>query len=83
MKLYPETEEERPSCLCYRCYLEAGFLLRDHMFLCPTCGNKRCPHANDHREECSGSNDVGQDSEGNDEWVTSVVEKWKSSKNSF
>lgn len=30
------------------------------MILCPTCGNKRCPHANDHRLACTGSNDVGQ-----------------------
>lgn len=30
------------------------------MFLCPTCGNKRCPHATDHRELCTNSNDTGQ-----------------------
>jgi hypothetical protein len=30
------------------------------MFLCPECGNKRCPRATDHREPCSGSNDAGQ-----------------------
>ena len=30
------------------------------MFLCPRCGNKRCPRATDHREPCSGSNDPGQ-----------------------
>ena len=28
--------------------------------VCPTCGNKRCPHANDHRHACTGSNDPGQ-----------------------
>jgi hypothetical protein len=28
--------------------------------LCPTCGNKRCPHANDHRHACTGSNLPGQ-----------------------
>lgn len=27
---------------------------------CPTCGNKRCPRATDHRNECSGSNEPGQ-----------------------
>lgn len=32
----------------------------NRMFLCPTCGNKRCPHATDHREPCSGSNEPGQ-----------------------
>lgn len=30
------------------------------MILCPTCGNKRCPHANDHRNPCTGSNDPDQ-----------------------
>jgi hypothetical protein len=30
------------------------------MLLCPTCGNKRCPHATDHRHECTGSNEAGQ-----------------------
>jgi hypothetical protein len=30
------------------------------MILCPTCGNKRCPKANDHRNECTGSNEPGQ-----------------------
>lgn len=28
---------------------------------CPTCGNKRCPRATDHRNECSGSNEAGQE----------------------
>lgn len=31
-----------------------------HMFLCETCGNKRCPHAHDHRNACTGSNEPGQ-----------------------
>lgn len=30
------------------------------MILCPTCGNKRCPHAADHRNACTGSNEPGQ-----------------------
>jgi hypothetical protein len=30
------------------------------MFLCPDCGNKRCPRATDHREACSESNEPGQ-----------------------
>lgn len=29
-------------------------------FLCETCGNKRCPHATDHRHACTGSNEPGQ-----------------------
>lgn len=30
------------------------------MILCPKCRNKRCPHASDHRLECTGSNKPGQ-----------------------
>lgn len=30
------------------------------MILCQNCGNKRCPHALDHRQACTGSNDIGQ-----------------------
>ena len=28
--------------------------------VCPDCGNKRCPKANDHRNDCTNSNEVGQ-----------------------
>ena len=30
------------------------------LIVCPLCGNKRCPHANDHRNDCTNSNDTGQ-----------------------
>ena len=30
------------------------------MFLCERCGNKRCPHATNHRHACTGSNEPGQ-----------------------
>jgi len=30
------------------------------MILCPDCGNKRCPHATDHRHACTNSNEPGQ-----------------------
>ncbi len=30
------------------------------MILCATCGNKRCPHATDHRHDCTGSNEGNQ-----------------------
>ncbi len=29
--------------------------------VCPECGNKRCPHANDHKNDCTGSNEPGQE----------------------
>jgi len=25
------------------------------MVICPICGNKRCPHAENHRNECTGT----------------------------
>jgi hypothetical protein len=28
--------------------------------VCATCGNKRCPHATDHRHACTNSNEPGQ-----------------------
>ncbi len=30
------------------------------MVVCAQCGNKRCPHATDHRHACTGSNEPGQ-----------------------
>lgn len=30
------------------------------MVVCPACGNKRCPHATNHANECTGSNESGQ-----------------------
>ena len=49
--------------------------IRDmRMLLCPTCGNKRCPHAHDHRNACTGSNDVGQPLVHLPEWQAPVRE---------
>jgi len=39
---------------------ERALLADCRMVLCPTCGNKRCPHANDHRNACTSSNAPGQ-----------------------
>lgn len=33
----------------------------NRMIVCETCGNKRCPHATDHEEDCTASNDTGQE----------------------
>ena len=62
------------ECRCYRCTKEriaktppkpdemfGGHDMRmARMFLCATCGNKRCPHAADHRLACTDSNEPGQ-----------------------
>lgn len=40
--------------------LDAHFPGFREMVLCPTCGNKRCPHASDPANVCAGSNEPGQ-----------------------
>ncbi|MBZ5795939.1 hypothetical protein K8353_38060 [Burkholderia contaminans] len=48
----------QPNCWCETC---RPITLTDmRMVLCPTCGNKRCPHATNHRNACTGSNEPGQ-----------------------
>ena len=54
-----------PECYCYNCNKdrkdESGFpYTLTRMIVCPTCGNKRCPHSTDHNLTCTGSNDPGQ-----------------------
>ncbi|MEJ3963063.1 DUF551 domain-containing protein [Citrobacter braakii] len=46
------------DCWCHTC---RPVTMSDMRFVvCPDCGNKRCPHANDHRNDCTGSNEPGQ-----------------------
>lgn len=47
------------ACPCWSCLTVAGVQVW-WMVVCDTCGNKRCPHAMDHRNQCSGSNEPGQ-----------------------
>lgn len=48
-----------PDCWCRTC---RPVTVTDMRFVvCPDCGNKRCPHANDHRHACTGSNEPGQE----------------------
>lgn len=47
-----------PDCWCRTC---RPLTVTDMRFVvCPECGNKRCPRANDCRNICSGSNEPGQ-----------------------
>ena len=53
------------ACLSSRAQVVVigGMILPAEAFtvpICGQCGNKRCPHATDHRNECSGSNEPGQ-----------------------
>nr|WP_227670019.1 DUF551 domain-containing protein [Klebsiella variicola] len=48
-----------PDCWCRTC---RPVVLNDMRFVvCPDCGNKRCPRANNHRNACTGSNEPGQE----------------------
>ena len=62
------TPPVKHDCYCHACIKE--FNIKDfsglfpfnmtRMVLCPICHNKRCPHANDHRNECTNSNEPNQ-----------------------
>ena len=46
------------KCHCYNC--ADSYSKMSRMIVCPTCGNKRCPKATDHHNECTNSNEPGQ-----------------------
>lgn len=47
------------ACPCMSCLAEAGVQVW-WMVVCDLCGNKRCPHAANHLNDCTRSNEVGQ-----------------------
>ena len=52
------TEAPKMSCWCRTC---RPLTMNDMRFVvCPDCGNKRCPKANDHKNACTNSNEPGQ-----------------------
>ncbi|MDQ7883668.1 DUF551 domain-containing protein [Atlantibacter hermannii] len=54
-----ENADSSTKCWCHTC---RPVTMTDMRFVvCPECGNKRCPHANDHRNACTGSNEPGQE----------------------
>ncbi|KTI36929.1 hypothetical protein ASV07_07350 [Enterobacter roggenkampii] len=56
---FRENAETSTKCWCHTC---RPVTISDMRFVvCPDCGNKRCPHANDHRNACTGSNEPGQE----------------------
>ena len=64
-----EVSESNPlttsSCYCYNCNVgrvdDSGLpYVLTRMIVCPTCGNKRCPHSTDHNLACTNSNEPGQ-----------------------
>lgn len=54
-------QRQMHSCWCTTCRpmrIDDPGSMR--MALCPTCGNKRCPHAHNHALACTNSNEPGQ-----------------------
>jgi hypothetical protein len=49
-----------PGCHCATCDPLLPDLSNQRMITCALCGNKRCPHATDHRNDCTRSNEPGQ-----------------------
>ena len=47
------------DCGCWAC-LNARSVKVWWMVVCDICGNKRCPHANNHVHKCTNSNDTNQ-----------------------
>lgn len=53
-----QTNKLPAACWCHTC---RPLTMSDMRFVvCPECGNKRCPRANDCRNICTGSNEPGQ-----------------------
>lgn len=64
-----EPDSPKAKCQCRQCLRDRDERHPDlpmlpaetsRMIVCEWCENKRCPHATDHRLECSGSNEPGQ-----------------------
>jgi hypothetical protein len=54
-----EEMDTPPVCFCFQC-LDDGKEHICQLITCSQCGNKRCPHAKDHRYQCTQSNEPGQ-----------------------
>ena len=56
-----QQEFAKKRCWCHNCrpidYTDPGSV---YMRLCPTCGNKRCPKATNHLNDCTNSNEPNQ-----------------------
>jgi len=55
-------------CECWQCVIDNDIreslsqfpLYLTRVIVCTECGNKRCPHATNHRFKCTDSNEPGQ-----------------------
>lgn len=54
-------DSSHEHCWCHACRDKRPLTLNDIcMVVCPTCGNKRCPKASNHRNICTNSNEPAQ-----------------------
>ena len=65
LRLALVAREDKPDalsgCQCQTCRRFSPMDPKSiRMILCAICGNKRCPHATDHRNACTNSNEPGQ-----------------------
>lgn len=60
--LASKAESVKGDCACEACKPQATAFTPENMrmIVCAICGNKRCPHATNHKNPCSGSNEPGQ-----------------------
>lgn len=66
----PWIQLKQKGCWCYYCNPVRPYNPNDTLSIwlakssrkvaCPDCGNKHCPHAYDHRLDCTDSNEPGQ-----------------------
>ncbi|NCU20328.1 hypothetical protein EOM89_06235 [Candidatus Falkowbacteria bacterium] len=62
----PSYNEPLADCDCRQCIRDRGDQrwgmprLMSEFIVCAVCGNKRCPHATNHRHACTDSNEPGQ-----------------------
>lgn len=65
-RIFGKKKNDKPACYCYNCNKDhketsSNFsVAMTQMFVCSTCGFKRCPHATDHNLACTNSNEPGQ-----------------------
>lgn len=64
--IFAATYEPVGECGCRQCLRDRNERIQGYpaesmqMVVCPKCGNKRCPHATNHRLVCTRSNEPGQ-----------------------
>lgn len=59
--IFGENKVAQKPCRCYTCMkaTDPNYTI-SHMIVCSQCGNKRCPHATNHNNACTDSNEPGQ-----------------------